>query len=157
MGILTEHFQKHLELLNSNGVKYLVIGGYAVAVHGHPRATKDLDIYYEKDQINAFALVEVMKKMNVQGADVSLFMENNAQIMLGDAPDMIDFIGEIPGVDFDSCWENRIEIDIDGTLVPFISREDLIANKKAAGRLQDLADVENIEKTNIQLPTDKDQ
>jgi predicted nucleotidyltransferase len=150
MGILTEHFQKHLELLNRHGVKYLIIGGYAVAAHGHPRATNDLDIFYEKDQINAMSLVEVLKEMGVDGADVSLFMEQNAQVMLGDSPDTIDFLGDLPGIDFEQCWKNRVEVDIDGLLVPFISREDLITNKKASGRHKDLADVEALEIFNEQ-------
>jgi|SaaInlStandDraft_1057018.scaffolds.fasta_scaffold167192_1 predicted nucleotidyltransferase len=156
MGILTEHFQKHLELLNRHGVKYLIIGGYAVAAHGHPRATKDLDIFYEKDQINALSLVEALKEMDVPGADVTLFMEKDAQIMFGEAPDTIDFLGDLPGVSFEECWARRVELKIDGLSVPFISREDLIFNKKASGRLQDLADVEAIIKTDA-LPFEKDQ
>ena len=156
MGILTEHFQRQLELLNQHGVKYLIIGGYAVAAHGHPRATKDLDIYFEKDQINAYSIVGALKEMGVVGAAIELFLEKDAQVMLGDAPDTIDFIGEIPGVDFEKCWKNRVEINVDGINVPFISRDDLIANKKASGRLQDLADVEEIIKNNVP-PIEKDQ
>jgi len=103
MAFLTDHFRETLEALNENGVKYLIVGGYAVAVHGYIRNTQDIDIFYEKDQMNAYAILAALRKVGVTGGSVELFMEKDAQIQIGDKPDLVDFLGDLPAIEFAKC------------------------------------------------------
>ena len=113
--MLNQDFKEFIISLNDNQVRYLVIGGYAVSLHGYPRYTKDID--QEPDQI----------------------------IQLGYPPNRIDLITTPPGVDFEPCYASRMEVEIDDVKVNFIDLEHLKQNKRAAGRLQDLADLENLQ------------
>lgn len=142
--VLYPDFKEFLALLNARKVKYLVIGGYAVAFHGAPRNTKDLDIWLLIDPVNAGRVVEALADFGFGslGLKPTDFMETDVIIQLGFAPNRIDLILGAPGVDFETCYQARAETVIDEIIVPFIDRENLILNKKAAGRLQDLADVE---------------
>jgi hypothetical protein len=123
-----------------------VIGGYAVAFHGYPRYTKDIDIWIEMSEANATGIVKALEDFGFGslGLEADDFLEADQIIQLGYPPARIDLITTAPGVDFEECYKSRIEVDIEGVSVNFIGLEDLKRNKQAAGRMQDLADLENL-------------
>ncbi|MCG8332999.1 MAG: nucleotidyltransferase [Proteobacteria bacterium] len=145
--VINQDFKEFIRLLNQNNVKYLVVGGYAVAFHGHPRYTKDLDLWIWINEINAVNLIKSLKEFGFQSLDLKPedFLKPGYIIQLGHPPNRIDLITEVQGVDFDICFESRIETEIEGVMISFIDLENLKKNKKAVGRHQDLADIENLE------------
>jgi hypothetical protein len=151
-------FKELLSILNEHRVKYLVVGAYAVAIHAQPRATKDLDILVQADKENAAAVFAALAKFGapLEGMTVADFTEAGPFFRMGSAPVGVDILTEIPGIDFKAAWQRRVQDVIDeptGLKANFISADDLIASKKAAGKLQDLADVEAIRKAQgLRLP-----
>ncbi len=145
---IPQDFKELLQLLNSKKIEYLVIGGYAVAFHGHPRATGDLDIWIAISENNAVKIVEALKEFgfDAPGLKNEIFLEKNKNIRMGEEPLRIEILTSIDGVEFNDCYKNKKTVTIDGIEMNFISLQDLKKNKKASGRLQDLADIENIEK-----------
>jgi len=142
-------FKELLSVLNAHNVKYLVVGGYAVAIHAQPRATKDMDILVQPGAANASALYTALTQFGAPLKDMTPadFAAQGPFFRMGREPVAVDILSEIPGVDFESAWERRLEDVIDtasGLKANFISRDDLIAAKLAAGRPQDLADVDAI-------------
>ena len=144
--MLNPDFREFIQSLNDNEVRYLVVGGYAVAVHGYPRYTKDIDIWVEINPLNAARIVRALDDFGFAslGLKAEDFMEADTIIQLGYPPDRIDVITSLTGVDFDTCYPNRVIIEIDGILINFIDLESLKKNKQSTGRLQDLADLENL-------------
>lgn len=144
---LTPDLKEFFQLLNENKVRYLVVGGYAVAFHGHPRYTKDIDIWIWINPENAARLVKTLKDFGFAslGLQESDFLEPETIIQLGYAPNRIDLIMGVPGVDFEESYKSRVDDNVDGVRLSFIDLENLKKAKKASGRLQDLADVENLE------------
>lgn len=137
-------FKELLSDLNSQKAKYLVIGGYAVGVHSQPRATKDLDILIGPDAQNAQAVYAALAKFGapVQEITPKDLIAEDAFFRLGRPPLMVDVLPDIKGVDFESAWKSRIEIEIEPDLkVPVISSHDLIQAKLAAGCDMDLIDL----------------
>ena len=145
--VLTQDFKEFIQSLNDNDVRYLIVGGYAVGFHGHPRYTKDLHIWIWIDEHNAEKVVEALDQFGFASLQLAAadFLEPDTTIQLGYPPNRIDLLMGLTGVDFDSCHRSRIEEEIDGVILPFIDLENLKRNKKATGRLQDLADLENLE------------
>ena len=145
--MLNQDFREFIQSLNDNGVRYLVIGGYAVALHGYPRYTKDMDVWIELSAENAARMVKALEQFGFGslGLQASDFSEPDQVIQLGYPPARIDLITTAPGVEFESCYESRVEVEIEGVVVNFIDRESLKRSKRATGRLQDLADLENLE------------
>lgn len=145
--MLNPDFKEFAQSLNDSRVRYLVIGGYAVAAHGHPRYTKDLDIWIEMTPANAEAMVRALYQFGFSslGLQPSDFLTPDQIIQLGYPPSRIDLITTPPGVDFETCYASRVTVEIDGVPVSFIGLDDLKRSKKASGRLQDLADLENLE------------
>ena len=145
--ILNPDFKEFIQLLNANEVRYLVIGGYAVAFHGHPRYTKDIDILIWAHPSNAERVVDTLRDFGFEslGLAVDDFLDEETVIQLGYAPNRIYLIMGAPGVEFETCYENRVEEEIEGISISFIDLENLKKAKSASGRLQDLADVENLE------------
>ncbi len=144
--MLNKDFREFIALLNSNGVKYLLVGGYAIAFHGHPRYTKDLDIWLELSEENAKNTIKAISEFGFGELDLTAhdLLKKGQMIQLGYPPNRIDLINSPDGVDFGECYRSRIEIDIDDIKIAVIDRESLVKNKRASGRLQDLADVENL-------------
>jgi hypothetical protein len=144
---LPPDFKEFLKLLDDEGVQYLVIGGYAVAFHGYPRATSDIDIWIAISRDNARRVVAALRAFGFDLPDVSEkpFLEENRIIRMGNPPMRIEISTSISGVDFDKCHAERVIDTIDGIEVSFISLANLRANKKAAGRLKDLSDLENLQ------------
>jgi hypothetical protein len=145
---LNQDFKEFIELLNANGVKYLVVGGYAVAFHGHPRYTKDLDFWIWADPDNAERLIKTLRDYGFSGLELrpSDFLDTKNVVQLGYPPNRIDLLTEVSGLDFESAYQNRKEAVFEGVSINFISAEDLIKNKSETGRLSDLADVERLTK-----------
>jgi hypothetical protein len=145
--MLNPDFKEFVESLNANNVRYLVVGGYAVALHGYPRYTKDLDIWIERAPENATRLVSAIIGFGFGSLGITEgdFLGVDQIIQLGYPPSRIDLITDLPGVDFEQCYASKVQVNLDGTLVNFIDSESLKQNKKASGRHQDLADLENLE------------
>ena len=145
--MLDQDFKEFIQSLNDNGVRYLVIGGYAVAFHGHPRYTKDMDVWVAMDAENAANIVKALEQFGFAslGLQASDFTAPDQIIQLGYPPNRIDMITTAPGVGFDACYASRVQEEIDGIQVNFIDLESLKRNKKAVGRHQDLADIESLE------------
>jgi len=145
--MLSKDFKEFIELLNENNVRYLVVGGYAVAFHGHPRYTKDLDIWVELSPDNANKIIDALKKFGFGslGLKPNDFLESDQIIQLGYPPNRIDILTTLEGLNFEDCYKARVEIEIQGLRIDFIDIENLRKNKRATGRSQDLADAENLE------------
>jgi len=143
---LPADFQDFLRLLNSHRVEYLLIGGYAVGYFGYPRATADMDIWIAMNPANAEKIVTVLKEFGFSPPDLStdLFLKEWQIIRLGVPPVRIEIATTISGVDFDECFACKVIAELDGEQVNLISLNHLKINKKASGRHQDLADIDNL-------------
>lgn len=148
--ILNPDFKEFFQLLNANDVSYMIVGGYAVAYHGYPRYTKDIDVWIWINPENAKKIVKTLKDFGFEslGLQASDFLEAEIIIQLGYAPNRIDLIMGMPGVDFEECYAKRVEEEIEGISLSFIDLENLKKSKQASGRLQDLADIENLKTPN---------
>ena len=144
--VLNQDFKEFIQSLNNNKVRYLVIGGYAVAFHGHPRYTKDIDIWIDCVEENAAKMVASLDDFGFGelGLTESDFIEPGQIVQLGYPPNRIDILTSIKGVDFVECYESRVIVELDEITINFIDLENLIKNKQASGRNQDLADIENL-------------
>ncbi len=144
--MLNPDFKEFIQSLNDNDVRYLVIGGYAVALHGYPRYTKDIDIWIEMSPNNAENVISALKQFGFGTLDLkpSDFLAPDQVVQLGYPPNRIDLITTPDGVDFATCYAARVAIAIDDLAVNFIDLENLKLNKRASGRFQDLADLENL-------------
>lgn len=144
-----QDFKDLLSAFRAHSVKYLIVGGYAVSFHAQPRATKDLDLFIKADEANAKATYAALASFGapLDNINVEDLASPSNFIRFGLEPVAVDILPGIDGVDFDAAWENRVEGVIDpqsGLTAFFISKGDLIASKLAAGRMRDLADVEEI-------------
>lgn len=144
--VLNKDFREFIELLNENNVRYLIIGGYAVGFHGYPRYTKDLDVWIDIDRANAENLIKALQKFGfgTMGFKPEDFLNPDEFVQLGYPPNRIDIITSCEGVSFDGCYNKKEQIVIEGLKIYFIDRENLLKNKQAVGRPQDLADVSNL-------------
>jgi hypothetical protein len=144
--ILEKDFTDFIELLNLHRVDYLVVGGYALAFHGEPRTTGDLDIWIDCSSTNADKMVKVMNDFGMAslGFTSKDFAEPGIINQIGQPPLRIDILTEIDGVLFLNATKKKEYFKTDKLLIPFISKEDLIRNKTATGRKKDLADVKKL-------------
>ena len=145
--MLNQDFKEFIQSLNDNGVRYLVVGGYAVALHGYPRYTKDIDIWVDMTMVNASNILKALDQFGFGslGVNPSDFTAPDQMLQLGHPPGRIDILTTLPGVEFSECYAVRTTVEVDGVLVNFIDLENLKKNKRATGRHQDLADLENLE------------
>ena len=133
--------------LNAHSVRYLIVGGYAVFMHGQPRMTKDLDVFVESSPSNAIALFQALAEFGAPLSEFSVedFFDSRTGARFGNPPICFDILQKIDGVDFATAYANSVPFLIDGDLpARYISADDFITNKLASGRLQDLADVEAV-------------
>jgi len=137
-------FSDLLQIFNANKVIYLVIGGYAVVQYAEPRFTNDLGVLISTDPVNAQAVYNALREFGapLTGLTPKDFSEEGFFFQMGVVPVRVDLLMGIPGIQFEECWNRRVEVDFDGLKVIFISKLDLIASKRAAGRPQDLIDVD---------------
>jgi len=147
MEILSKDFVEFIECCVARDVKFLIVGGYALAAHGHPRATKDLDVWILIELDNAERLVAALKDFGMEsvGLQASDFSEPDIVVQLGYPPVRIGLLTSASGVDFESCWTRRLAVTVGAVDAGFISYEDLIENKRASVRPQDAVDVEVLE------------
>jgi hypothetical protein len=145
--VFNQDFKEFIQSLNDNQVRYLVVGGYAVALHSYPRYTKDMDVWIEITTENARRMVDALEQFGFAslGLNENNFLVEDQIIQLGYAPSRIAIITTLPGVEFKECYDKRIQVEIDEVKVNFIDLVNLRKNKKASGRLQDLADLEKLE------------
>ena len=145
--IISKDFREFIRLLNKNKVKYLIVGGYAVAFHGHPRYTKDIDIWIFIEKANAEKILKTLDEFGFSGIGLTVkdLITPEVIIQLGYPPNRIDLITDVSGLNFDECYEKRVEVNIDEIKINFIDLENLKKNKKSTGSHQDLADLENLE------------
>jgi len=144
---LSKDWREFLELLNSRGVDYVIVGAQSLAFHGRPRYTGDLDILVRPRPENARLLVDLLKQFGFahSGFKETDFIEPEQMIQLGRAPDRIDLLTTISGVTSDEAFATKVTAELDGIPVYIISKDALIRNKRAVGRPQDLADLDILE------------
>ena len=138
--------REFIESLNSHGVEYLIVGAHALAFHGFPRYTGDVDVLLRPSPENAARVERVLvafsfASLGLRAAD---FLDPGRVVQLGSAPNRIDLLTSLTAVTFDEAWDLRVLGDLGGVPVAFLSRETLIKNKRATGRTQDAADVEKL-------------
>mgnify|MGYP001221539205 CR=1 FL=1 len=137
-------FKDFIQLLNSYQVEYLLIGGYAAALHGHIRFTQDIDIWIFTSPENVEKVILVLKDFGLpQAEELRDVLQKELRVIgMGVPPVRIEVVTTISGVIFEECYANRLTVDIEGTLVNYISLIDLRKNKLASGRPKDLADLD---------------
>lgn len=143
---LSRDFSEFIECFVGRDVRFLMVGGYALAAHGHPRYTKDLDIWVRADRDNAERILLALDDFGfgAVGLTEDDFLDDDTVVQLGREPQRIDLLTFISGVAFDDAWENHVRLELGSVVVPVIGRADLRRNKQATGRLRDLADAEEL-------------
>ncbi|MGN6528794.1 MAG: hypothetical protein ACTHL8_20565 [Burkholderiaceae bacterium] len=145
--MLNKDFKEFVGLLDSTNVEYLLVGGYALAAHGHPRYTGDIDFWVNPTPENVVRLMQALTAFGFGGLGLTRddFMQPDAVVQLGYPPARIDLLTAIDGVSFDACYARRRRLRVDGVELSLIDVDDLRANKRASGRLKDLADLEALD------------
>lgn len=145
---LNDDFLDLLSALSDAEARFLIIGGYAVGAHGYPRATKDLDVWVEASSVNATRVIAALMVFKAPIGDLTAadLATPGVGFMMGRPPSRIDILTKIAGLEFEQAWPRRVTMTFGYAEYPVISIDDLIVNKRAAGRTQDLADAEVLEK-----------
>ncbi|MBN2400103.1 MAG: nucleotidyl transferase AbiEii/AbiGii toxin family protein [Candidatus Aminicenantes bacterium] len=145
---IEEDFKEFIELLNKNSVRYLIVGGYAFAFHAEPRFTKDIDFFVEGSEENAERLLNALAGFGFKniGLVKDDFIKSGDIVQLGVPPVRIDLMNSVSGLDFCTAWENRVTGSYGDIPAFFVSKADLIRNKMAVGRKQDLSDIDRLQK-----------
>ncbi len=149
--IQSRDFKEFIKLLNSKKVKYMIIGGYAVAYHGYPRYTGDIDFWIDNSRENARRIIAVLNDFGFDSLEIKpddLANPDNV-IQLGFPPNRIDLICGIEGIDYNNAYDNSEITEIDGEKIRFINLDDLITTKSISARKQDLADIDKLEKIRL--------
>lgn len=143
---LETDFIDFVELCNKYQVEYLVIGGYAVSMHGYPRSTKDFDICIKISEENALKLVQVLEDFGFASLKLTKedFLKRNFITQLGHEPVRIDILNDLDGVSFEQAWLNKKVVDFEGSKINFIGYHELLRVKEKAGRPQDIADISKL-------------
>lgn len=146
--MLNEDYKEMLQYLTDEKVKFMLVGAYALAVHGYPRATMDIDVWVMPSPENATAVVRALQKFGapLHGLTINDLMQDDTVFQIGVAPRRIDIITGVSGLEFDGAYARSIETHIEGLRIKIPSLDDLICNKTASGRTKDLADVEELKK-----------
>lgn len=146
MAKLQADLREFIELLSSHSVEYLIVGGHAVAFHGHPRFTGDIDFFVRMTPQNARRLLAVLHDFGFGSVGITEhdLLQPERIVQLGRPPNRIDILTSISGVDFESAWQARVESVMEDLRVVMIGWNELLRNKRAAGRQKDLADVEKL-------------
>ncbi len=144
--MFSQDFREFIELLIKNKAEYLIVGGYAVGVHGHPRYTGDLDIWLNPIPENAEKILKSVNEFGFSSFKLTKedFIKPGNVVQLGYPPLRIDLLTEIDGVTFENCFKNRKEVKIENLKVNFIGYNDLLKNKKETGRPRDIDDIDNL-------------
>jgi predicted nucleotidyltransferase len=144
--MFSQDFKEFIALLNKSKIEYLIVGGYAVGLHGYPRYTGDIDIWIKTNEANSEKMVKILNEFGFNSYDIKKedFLKLDNVIQLGYPPYRIDLMMLIDGVTFDECYANRIKKEIDEIEIDFIGYDDLIKNKRASGREKDINDINNL-------------
>lgn len=144
--MLPKDFNEFVALLNARGAEYLVVGGYAMAVHGRPRQTGDLDLWLKRSPENAQRVLAALQDFGFGelGLSAADFETPDQVVQLGYPPLRIDLLTTIDGVDFDAAWPSRFVYQLGEQTIPFIGLDALKENKRASGRPRDIDDLENL-------------
>lgn len=147
---LQQDFKELFKSLNKNEVRYLLVGGYAVVIYGYVRNTNDIDIVVSSDRLNAEKLVKALTEFGFadSGLNIELFIQKESLVRMGVEPNKIEILNYLNGIDFEKAYGRRKNFRVEDIEISVISLEDLITNKKAVGRLKDLADIEELEQRN---------
>jgi hypothetical protein len=150
---LERDFVSFVSLCNQYEVKYLVIGGYAVSIHGYPRSTKDLDILIELSDENAGKVKRVVDEFGFASMKLTKddFLKKDFVTQLGFEPERINIINDVDGLDYEKAWQNRRMVKYEGVEIPFIGYNELLKIKTIAGRPQDIADIDKLKKRNEKI------
>jgi hypothetical protein len=146
---LSDDFRDFLTCLNDAGVEYLIVGGHAVAYYGYVRPTRDMDVWVAVSTDNAERLVRAVKAffgVELKGVAKEWFLDGENVTQFGAAPNLIEIVPAISGGNFSEAYARRVVTEVDGQKANLISLADLLANKRASGRLKDLTDVEELTK-----------
>jgi hypothetical protein len=145
--MLNPDYRDILSVFESAKVEYLLVGAYAMAVHGQPRATGDIDLWVRSSPENADRVFEALREFGAPMSDVvpEDFVASDTVLQIGVTPRRIDILTSIDGIAFEDAWHGRMVSEIEGIAISVISREHLIQNKRTLGRKQDLADIEKLE------------
>jgi len=146
---VTPDFSDMLSALSAEGVEHLLVGAYAMAVHGVPRATGDIDLWVRPSPENAEKVLRALARYGapIAGLTVDDLSRPGTVFQIGVAPNRVDVLTAIDGVDFQEAWSRRITTEIEGMSVPVIGFDDLVRNKRATDRPRDRADAEELERT----------
>jgi hypothetical protein len=146
--MLNKDFKELLALLHSNRVDFLVVGAHALAAHGKPRYTGDLDVWVRQTPDNLARLIAALTQFGFAALGLSEddFLQPEAKVQLGHPPARIDLLTAIDGVTFEAAYEHKLIVELAGMLLPVISIDHLINNKLAAGRPKDLLDVAELQR-----------
>ena len=131
-------------MLHSNGVKYLLIGGYAVNYYGYARSTGDMDIWVDRSPANAEKLAAALRALGFASVTPALFTEADSVIRMGVPPLRLEILTSVSGLEFEECYTRRQTVPIEDILIHVVCFDDLKTNKRAAGRAKDLADLEGL-------------
>lgn len=145
--MLNKDFKDMLSCLLEEKVEFLLVGAYAMGVYGHPRATKDIDLWIWTDPVNSERTYRALAKFGAPMANVTPmdFSESGVILQIGVPPNRIDLITKAEGIEFETCYQNRVVVSIEGLDIPVISKQDLILNKRATDRPQDRVDADVLE------------
>lgn len=152
MNVLLSEHQKMIKILNEYNVKYLLIGGYAVIMHGYPRTTGDMDLWLEPKNENKQKFCSALSKYGIEKEAIKelskLNFEDKLVFTINANPQKIDFLTFVNIVDFNSAYAQKQQVKIDDVFIPLIHLNDLILTKINTGRLKDTADIEELQKVN---------
>ena len=145
--MLNQDYRDMLSALSEAGVEFLLVGAYAVAAHGYPRATGDLDLWVRPSRENAKRVWAALEAFGAPKSKLTVedFTAPDVVYQIGVAPRRIDLLTSVSGIEFDAAWQNRVSVELDGLSISVLGRDDLIRNKRATGRTRDLADAEMLE------------
>lgn len=143
---IDQDFKEFIQLLNSNNVEYLVVGGYAVTAYGRPRYTDDIDFWIRSEKENAKRIIKTLIEFGFGSLDINEedFLKKDFIIQLGFPPNRIDILTGVSGVIFEECWKEKKEFIFEGEKINFISLRHLRINKKESGRDKDNLDLKNL-------------
>lgn len=149
--MINRDFRELFAAFVAHDVRFLIVGGYAVAFHGHPRFTKDVDVLIARDPENARRVYEALADFGAPIAELGIdaFIDPESVVQIGVPPNRIDVITELSGIGFEDAWASRVTSSYGDVPVAYIGLQGLLRTKRAAGRPQDLLDADELERRNV--------
>lgn len=146
--MLNSDYRDMLQVLLDNGVRFLLVGAYAMGAHGYPGATGDIDIWVEPSAENSKRVYRALSQFGapLHEVDEATFIKLGVVFQIGIAPRRIDIMSAVSGIDFEEAYRHRQTVEIEGMPIPILSHDDLIRNKRATGRDKDRLDADRLEK-----------